>query len=106
LHFRKTLATEPANSEAETNLGNVLLQSEHFEEAVRHYRNVAGREPRRAQAHYNLAVGLHRLGQLPEAIAQYKEALALDPKYPDAEEFLRQAESQNGRANEMDSHQP
>jgi Tfp pilus assembly protein PilF len=98
--FEETLKSEPENPDAETNLGNLLLKSDRVPEAVEHYRSVLRHEPSSALAHYNLAVGLHRLGQLPEAIAQYEEALAIDPKYPDAEEFLRQAQSQNGQANE------
>ena len=96
-HFEQTLKFEPENPEAETNLGNLLLKSDRTQEAVEHYRVVVRREPSSALAHYNLAVGLHRLGQLTEAIGQYQEALAIDPKYPDAEEFLRQAQSQNGQ---------
>ena len=99
-HFEQTLKIEPENPDAETNLGNLLLESDRTQEAVDHYQIVVRREPTSALAHYNLAVGLHRLGRLPEAIVEYKEALVLDPKYPDAEEFLRQAQSENGEATE------
>ena len=101
-HFEHTLKARPEDPDVRTALGNLLLNSDRAQEAVQHYSIVARREPSSALAHYNLAVGLHRLGQLPEAIAEYKKALALDPKYPDAGEFLRQAESQNGE----DSRQP
>ena len=104
-YFEQTLKTRPKDPDVRTTVGNLLLKSGRAQEAVEHYRIVVQREPSSALAHYNLAVGLHRLGQLPEAIAQYKEALALDPKYPDAKEFLRQAESENGQANEPDSRQ-
>ncbi len=102
VHFEQTLKAEPGNPDAETNLGNLLLKSDRIEEAVQHYRIVVRREPSSALAHYNLAVGLHRLGRLPEAITQYIEALALDPNYPDAAEFLQQAQSQNGPTNESE----
>jgi cytochrome c-type biogenesis protein CcmH/NrfG len=99
-HFEKSLNAEPENADTETNLGNVLLQADRFDEAVEHYRNVVRRAPSSALAHYNLAVGLHRLGRLSEAVVHYKEALALDPNYPDAKEFLQQALSQNGQADQ------
>lgn len=102
VHFEQTLKAKPENSDAETNLGNVLLKSDRVLKAVEHFRVVVRHEPSSALAHYNLAVGLHRLGQLPEAIAQYKEALAIDPNYPDAAEFLQQAQSQNGPTNESE----
>jgi cytochrome c-type biogenesis protein CcmH/NrfG len=102
VHFEQTLKAKPENPDAETNLGNLLLKSDRIEEAVQHYRIVIRHEPSSALGHYNLAVGLHRLGQLPEAIAQYKEALAIDPNYPDAAEFLQQAQSQNGPTNESE----
>ena len=103
-HFEQTLKTRPRDPDAQTNVGNLLLKSNRAEEAVEHYRIVAQQDPASALAHYNLAVGLHRLGQLSDAIVQYKEALAIDPKYPDAQEFLRQAETENGQP--TDSHQP
>jgi len=103
-HFQQTLKTRPGDPDAQTNVGNLLLKSDRAEEAVEHYRIVVQQDPSSALAHYNLAVGLHRLGQLPEAIAQYKEALAIDPKYPDAEEFLRQAQTEKDES--TDSHQP
>jgi protein O-mannosyl-transferase len=99
-HFEQSLKVKPDNPDAETNLGNLLLKSGRIDDAVKHYRIVVAREPSSALAHYNLAVGLHRLGRLPEAIVQYKETLSLDPKYPDAEEFLRQAQFQNGETGE------
>ena len=99
-HFEKSLKANPENADTETNLGNVLLKADRFDEAVEHYRNVVQREPSSALAHYNFAVGLHRLGRLSEAIVHYKEALALDPNYPDAKEFLQQALSQNGQADQ------
>jgi hypothetical protein len=99
-HFELTLNVKPEDPDAETNLGNLLLTAGRAGEAVEHYRIVVLRQPSRALAHYNLAVGLHRLGRLQEAIAQYKETLALDPTYPDAQEFLEQALSQNAQQDE------
>ena len=84
------------NPDVETTLANLLLEQRRIDEAIKYYRHVVQLKPSSALAHYNLAIGLHRLGQLPEAIAQYKEALAIDPKYPDAQYFLEQAESENG----------
>jgi Tfp pilus assembly protein PilF len=98
-HFERTLKVEPENLEAETNFANALMSLGRTEEAVDHYRNVVRHQPSSALGHYNLAVGLHRLGHLPEAIVHYKEALAIDPNYPDAKDFLEQAESENGQKN-------
>jgi hypothetical protein len=98
-HFERTLKVEPENLEAETNFANALMSLGRTEEAVDHYRNVVKHQPSSALGHYNLAVGLHRLGHLPEAIVHYKEALAIDPNYPDAKDFLEQAESENSQKN-------
>jgi protein O-mannosyl-transferase len=94
---------KPRNSDAETNLGNVLLKSDRVDEAVEHYRNVVAYDPSSPRAHYNLAVGLHRLGRFSEAVAQYKDALALDPNYPDAKEFLQQALLESGQGDQSNS---
>jgi protein O-mannosyl-transferase len=101
--FKAAIEKEP-NPDAETTLGNLLLQQDQIAEAVEHYRNVVQLEPASPLAHYNFAVGLHRLGKLPEAIAEYKQALAIDPKYPDAEHFLGEALLQNGQTDEAKAH--
>ena len=101
--FKAAIEKEP-NPDAETTLGNLLLQQDRIAEAVEYYRHVVQLEPTSPLAHYNFAVGLHRLGKLPEAIAEYKQALALDPKYPDAEHFLGEALLQNGQTDEAREH--
>lgn len=101
--FQAAIEKEP-NPDAETTLGNLLLQHDRIEEAVEHYRHVAELEPASPLSHFNFAVGLHRLGRLVEAIAEYKKALAIDPKYPDAEYFLGEALLQNGQTDEAKMH--
>lgn len=81
------------NPEAETELGNLLFGQGRIDEAIGYYAHVVQMRPSSALAHYNLAVGLHRRGQFRDAVVQYKEALKIDPQYPDAQEFLQQAEA-------------
>jgi tetratricopeptide (TPR) repeat protein len=101
--FKAAIEKEP-NPDAETALGNLLLQQERVADAVEHYQHVVQLEPSSPLAHFNLAVGLHRQGKLAEAIAEYKQTLAIDPKYPDAEHFLGEALLQNGQADEARLH--
>jgi tetratricopeptide (TPR) repeat protein len=89
--------------DAETTIGNLLLEAGHGEEAVVHYQNALRLEPS-ALAHYNLAVGFHRIGRLWEAIVHYKEALRIQPDYPDADYFLGQALLENGQTDEAKEH--
>lgn len=100
--FQAGLRIEPNSADAETNVGNLLLQTGRGEEAVVHYQNALRIEPNSALAHYNLAVGFHRVRRLPEAIAHYKEALRIQPDYPDADYFLGQALLENGQAGEAE----
>ena len=101
--FEAAIEKEP-NPDAETTLGNLLLQHDRIEEAVEHYRHVVELDPASPLSHFNLAVGLHRLGRLTEAISEYKNALVIDPKYPDAEQFLGEALRQNGQSDEAKMH--
>ena len=101
--FEAAIEKEP-NPDAETTLGNLLLQHDRIEEAVDHYRHVVELDPASPLSHFNLAVGLHRLGRLTEAISEYKNALVIDPKYPDAEQFLGEALRQNGQSDEAKTH--
>ena len=100
--FQAGLRIEPNSADAETNVGNLLLQTGRGEEAVVHYQNALRIEPNSALAHYNLAVGFHRVRRLPEAIAHYKEALRIQPDFPDADYFLGQALLENGQAGEAE----
>ena len=104
MEYEAGLRIEPRNVEAQTAVGNLLLEAGRGEEALAHYQNALRMSPASALAHYNFAVGLHRLGRLPEAIAEYKEALRIQPGYPDAESFLGQALLENGQPDEAKLH--
>ena len=101
--YQAGLRIDPTNMDAETTIGNLLLEAGHGEEAVVHYQNALRLEPS-ALAHYNLAVGFHRIGRLWEAIVHYKEALRIHPDYPDADYFLGQALLENGQTDEAKEH--
>ena len=78
--YRRVLSMDPANTEAQFNLGLLLQSTGRLEEAGELYLSVIDRQPRHAWAHYQLGAVHEARNQRSEAIAAYAAALALDPE--------------------------
>lgn len=98
--YRQTLAGDPDDAEALTNLGVVLQLQSRFEEAEASYRRALELRPGLAVGHNNLGVVLQARDCLDEAIGSFRRALALRPDYPDALNGLGVALQADGRIDE------
>ena len=72
----RAATADPANADAQNNLGNVLLELGRPVEAAERFRQAIAVRPQFAEAHYNLGNALRRLDQPDGAIAAYKAAIA------------------------------
>ena len=79
-HFRRAVALEPRFAPAQTNLGQILVDSGQAEEALPHCREAVRLDPNSAVMHHNLGNALRALEKHVEAKAEYLEALRLDPQ--------------------------
>lgn len=81
--FRKAVAANPKNPEAQYNLGCALMAQQKDSMAVQCFENGAKMQPdreRRAQAYHNMGVICQQKKMFAEAVDAYKEALRNNPK--------------------------
>jgi len=95
-----TLAKNPNCWAAHDNLGAVLLQKGHADEANAQFQKALEIYPDDAVGHYNLGDVHLQKGQVNEAIAQFQKALEINPNYAKAHYNLGIAVSQKGMVDE------
>jgi type IV pilus assembly protein PilF len=83
VHYRKALKVRPGFSEAKTNLGNVYLSQERYEEAIKLYEDALNdmlyTTPFIAQG--NLGWALYKKGEVERALQNIKAAVTTNPGF-------------------------
>jgi hypothetical protein len=79
--FARTLAVTTDNWRVESALGNVLANTERYEEALPHFERSLRVRPDDPGAHYGRGLALYGLDRPDDAVAEYREALRLDPTF-------------------------
>jgi tetratricopeptide (TPR) repeat protein len=92
-----TLQHNPDAWAAHMNLGTILEQSGHREQAISEYKIALRLVPKDVEAYNDLGLALADAGRQSEAVTQYEEALRLNPDYPDAHANLGVALANLGR---------
>ena len=92
-----TVAKQPGNAFAHSNLGVVLFSLGRVPEAIEHYEQAVRLKPEYAVAHDNLGSALLRIGRGPEAIGQFQEAIRLKSDFEEAHHNLGTAFVSLGR---------
>lgn len=80
--LRNILARDPANVQANTQLGNLLYDAGRFAEAVGPYSKAFEADPKNIAVSTDLGTALWYSGRPDEAIAQFDKSLALNPTHP------------------------
>lgn len=81
----------------EMHLGEIAMEREQYEEALRHYQRVAGLEPEHTDTWVDLAKVHEMLGQFEEAEADYRHAIELEPGNEDLYFALSKMYSENNQ---------
>lgn len=84
LAYRRALELDPAHADARVNLGRLLHESGHPNEAADEYRRALAEHPDDVTAAFNLGVALDDLGRRREAALAYQRAVDIDPGCKDA----------------------
>ena len=87
--YRYMLALAPEAPSLHLNLGNILLKTERFDEALAHYKKAVAVAPRYTHAHLNLGIALSAAGKYAEAAEQFQ--IVLRQKKNDKEAMTRMA---------------
>ena len=98
--WRDTLAKNPDCSIAHNNLGSLLKDQGHIEEAMEHYRKVVQIDPNDCDALDSLGIALATRGQFEEAIKNFRKAIQIKPNDCDALNNLGTALAARGQFNE------
>jgi hypothetical protein len=82
--YRRALATDSRDAEAQYNLGVALFEQELLIDAAASFEKAIAIEPASAKAHNNLGYTLYCLGQYVDAERHYLRAIELEPALADA----------------------
>jgi tetratricopeptide (TPR) repeat protein len=102
--YKKVLELKPGLTEAETNLGIVLLKEKQAGDAVPYLDAAASSAPKDFRARLYLSQALLESGDLEKAGQSYQAALALDAKSAAAELGLAHVFARQKRLADADSH--
>jgi cytochrome c-type biogenesis protein CcmH/NrfG len=80
--LRNILARDPANVQANTQLGNLLFDAGRYAEAVGPYQRAFATDSRNVNLSTDLGTALWYAGRPDDAIAQFSKSLAIDPTHP------------------------
>jgi predicted O-linked N-acetylglucosamine transferase (SPINDLY family)/ADP-heptose:LPS heptosyltransferase/glycosyltransferase involved in cell wall biosynthesis len=86
--LEKALTSEPDNSEAHSNLGNVLSEVGKYDDAISHYERAIALNPKLTDAYYNLGLVNSLQGNLDQAISYYQRTIDICPTYAQAHNNL------------------
>jgi tetratricopeptide (TPR) repeat protein len=98
--WRTTTARNSRSSLAQYNLGCVLLQAGHLEEAMANFQQALQIDPTFADAHSNLGNLLLQKGKVDEAIAHLQKAVEIRPEFAEARSNLGGALLRKGQTEE------
>jgi cytochrome c-type biogenesis protein CcmH/NrfG len=80
--LRNILARDPANVQANTQLGNLYYDAGRYAEAVGPYQQAFNAAPGNIAVSTDLGTSLWYSGRPDDAIAQFNKSLAIDPSHP------------------------
>jgi tetratricopeptide (TPR) repeat protein len=99
-YLEEAVRLEPANAEAQVNLGAALQKMGRLDEAANVYREALRLRPDDAGAHNNLGATLEQLGRVDQAAAEYRESLRRAPESSATHSNLGRALLAMGRPDE------
>jgi tetratricopeptide (TPR) repeat protein len=91
--YRLALRDNPSDSRILLNMAIAFTKTGQPEEAIRHYRRALELDENLGGAHYGVAFLLLKRGDVQQAAEHLRAFLARPPKGPDAERWVRHAES-------------
>ncbi len=78
----------PKNAQAWINLGNALMDSQRFGEAVDAYEKALALEPKNVNVLVDQGTCYRGVGKFDKAVEQYRKALKIDPNFPNGHRNL------------------
>ncbi len=86
--FERTLAYAPESPAVHYNLGNIYVEANRKEEAIRSYQKAIDLKPRYDEAYNNLGNVYSEIGRWEEGVLSYQKAIEITPDFADAHNNL------------------
>jgi len=78
--YKKALAIDPKQPEAQYNLGYVMLERGESDQAIPLFRGAIESDPKFSDAYFNLAMAFEQLGEPSKARPYWKSYIDLEPE--------------------------
>ena len=78
----------PGNAVAWTKLGNALMDTHRYQEAVDAYQKALNLDQKNVDVRVDMGTCLKNLGQFDKAVGEYREAIKIDPRHVNAHRNL------------------
>lgn len=79
--LRDVLAREPKNVNAWINLGNMMMDTSRFSEAVEAYQKALDIDPKNVDVRVDMGTCYRRVGKPDVAVKEYRKALEFNPRH-------------------------
>ncbi len=86
--LQQAAKASPKSAEAWINLGNALMDSQRFGEAVDAYEKALALVPNNVPVRVDLGTCYRGIGKFDKAVEEYRKALKIDPNFPNAHRNL------------------
>jgi cytochrome c-type biogenesis protein CcmH/NrfG len=78
----------PKSAQAWISLGDALMDSRRFGEAVEAYQKGLALDPKNVNARVDMGTSYRGIGKFDKAVEEYRKALKIDPKFPNGHRNL------------------
>lgn len=78
----------PKNKEGWIKLGNVLMDSQRYNEAIDAYQKALDLDPKNVPVRVDMGTCYRGIGKFDKAVEEYRKALKIDPNFPNAHRNL------------------
>jgi len=86
--FERAAKASPQNKEGWINLGNVLMDSQRYGEAVDAYQKALELDPKNLPVLVDMGTCYRGIGKFDKAVEAYRKALSINPNFPNAHRNL------------------
>jgi tetratricopeptide (TPR) repeat protein len=99
--YRRFLEAYPANVEARSNLGVVLMGLGRYEDAITEYRLAASQAPTNVTVRLNLGLAFYKMAQLEAAVGEFAKVLSAQPDHRQARYLAADCRLRLGRPGDV-----
>jgi tetratricopeptide (TPR) repeat protein len=97
--FQQAAKRSPKNKDLWTNLGNALMDSQRYSEAIEAYQKALALDPKNVSVRVDMGTCYRGTGKFDKAVEEYRKALKIDPNFPNGHRNLAVVLSSDLRKN-------